>query len=255
MSQQYSQEMSGFSESTKLRTVSTKPTFSWRQEWQDLLAFIKKPQRGRGKSVPLSQAWRRFLMVFGIDLCMVVFVSLPLNGALEEWAGLESKLEFSAKGALLIIIFAPILEELVFRAGLRKAGYSLFIGPIFVACFGGSLVVVVVLATILMSIAVIDKIRMRWVPEGNGRRFARGRAFIRHYPYVFWLYAIGFGLMHLGNFYSTNGRDYLLVFAISAQLSAGFLFAYLRLRQGLLSSIILHSLENGLLFALATMFD
>ncbi|MFZ6861950.1 type II CAAX prenyl endopeptidase Rce1 family protein [Undibacterium sp. Ji67W] len=253
MVQQCSEQMSGDNLGIALPTMSTTPSFDWRQEWRELKEFLKKPRRGRIASAPFSQTWRRFLLVFGIDIAIVLFVTLPLDSILDEWAGLESKLEINGKIALYGIVFAPIIEELVFRAGLRKAGYSLFIGPIFVACFAGSMLVVGALATILMSIAVIDKIRMRWVPEGNGRRFARGRAFIRHYPYVFWLYAIGFGLVHLGNFYSSNGRDYLLVFAISAQLSAGFLFAYLRLRQGLLSSILLHSLENGLFFALEMM--
>ncbi|MFZ6754995.1 type II CAAX prenyl endopeptidase Rce1 family protein [Undibacterium sp. Dicai25W] len=247
--------MSGDNLGIALPTMSTTPSFDWRQEWRELKEFLKKPRRGRIASAPFSQTWRRFLLVFGIDITIVLFVTLPLNSILDEWAGLESKLEIKGKMALYAIVIAPIIEELVFRAGLRKASYSLFIGPVLVACFFSSQTVVVVMAAALTLIAVVDKVWMHWVPRGNGKRFARGRAFILHYPYVFWFYAISFGLVHLGNFYSTNGRDYLLVFAIIAQLSAGFLLAYLRLRQGLLSSIILHSLENSLCVALEMMFD
>jgi membrane protease YdiL (CAAX protease family) len=59
------------------------------------------------------------------------------------------------------------------------------------------------------------------------------------------MYAISFGLVHVSNFYSTNGRDYWLIFAVSSQLFGGALLGYLRLRQGLRSAIAFHALFNA----------
>jgi hypothetical protein len=101
------------------------------------------------------------------------------------------------------------------------------------------------MAGILLSIAAADAIRLRYAASAVSIRFARSRAFIRRYPYVFWMYAISFGLVHVSNFYSTNGRDYWLIFAVSSQLFGGALLGYLRLRQGLRSAIAFHALFNA----------
>jgi len=256
MVQQCSEEISGDSVVKELPVRSTKPSFVWRQEWHELLAFLRKPQRGRGVSVPLSHGWRRILFLLGVDLCFVLLVATPINAILEHWAGLEDKLDFNVRNMFLAVLVAPIIEELIFRAGLRRVGYSLFVGPVLLSLYcAQSFTLIAIVAGVILLAAVVDKILMRRTPVGNGRRFARGRAFIRHYPYVFWFYTVCFGLAHLANFYSTNDRDYLLVFAISAQLGVGCLLGYLRLRQGLASSVILHCLHNSLFVTLLIMFN
>jgi len=256
MAQQCGKEMSGDSRGTALPTMSTTPSFDWRQEWCELKEFLKKPRRGRGVSVPLSHGWRRILFLLAVDLCFVLLVATPINAILEHWAGLEDKLDFNVRNMFLAVLVAPMIEELIFRAGLRRVGYSLFVGPVLLSLYcAQSFTLIAIVAGVILLAAVVDKILMRRAPVGNGRRFARGRAFIRHYPYVFWFYTVCFGLAHLANFYSTNDRDYLLLFAISAQLGGGCLLGYLRLRQGLASSVILHCLHNSLFVTLLIMFN
>jgi membrane protease YdiL (CAAX protease family) len=109
-----------------------------------------------------------------------------------------------------LVLIAPLGEELVFRAGLRQVKYSLFVAPVLIAMLNADKMLALIMAGILLSIAAADAIRLRYAASAVSIRFARSRAFIRRYPYVFWMYAISFGLVHVSNFYSTNGRDYWL---------------------------------------------
>jgi len=224
----------------------------WRQELHDFWSFLKKPVRGPAVSLPLHQGWRRILLLLGVQLIVVILVTLPFNTLLDNWAGIENRnKEWNGYRLAFMIVLAPLLEEFIFRAGLRKATYSLLIGPLIVCASLDIGIIVLVLAVLLMLLALAGWLRLRWMQSPAGIRFARGRAFIHRYSYIFWMYAIGFGLVHIRNFYSSTGRDYLLVLAISSQLSCGIVCGYLRLRQGLRSSIALHALFNSTLVAVA----
>ncbi|MDE2429743.1 MAG: CPBP family intramembrane metalloprotease [Burkholderiales bacterium] len=228
---------------------AARPAFNWRGEIRELIDFLRKPVRGSGRVIPLSQGWRRIALLLGVRFCFVLLVALPINTALQIWGGIEyDQATQTTSFAIWGVIGAPLLEELIFRAGLRQAKYSLFICPVLVCQFSRSALVVAVMATIVLSIAAIDALRLRWNPPAAGFRFTRGRAFIRCFPLIFWIYAIGFGLVHISNYYSGGGHSYLLVFAVSAQMFSGVLLGYLRLRQGLPSSMVMHALNNAIIF-------
>jgi len=222
--------------------------FDWRRELRELIAFLRKPVRGHVKALTPRQGWRRIALMLALNFCFALVVTVPINTALEYWAGLDVSENIDATKIsqwAMIVLIAPLLEELIFRAGLRQAKYSLFVAPVLVASMRADKFFVLILACILLSIAAVDAIRLRYSALADRIRFARSRTFIRCYPYVFWMYAISFGLVHISNFYSVNGRDYWLVFAVSSQIFGGALLGYLRLRQGLRSAIAYHVLFNA----------
>lgn len=222
--------------------------FDLRRELRELIAFLRKPVRGHAKVLTLRQGWRRIALMLALNFCFIVIVTLPINAALYHWAGLDESVKSDATKIsewVSVALIGPLLEELVFRAGLRQVKYSLFVAPVLIALLHADKMFVLIMAGIWLSIAAADAIRLRYSASADAIRFARSRAFIRRYPYVFWMYAISFGLMHIFNLYSTNGRDYWLVFALSSQLFGGALLGYLRLRQGLRSAIAYHVLFNA----------
>jgi membrane protease YdiL (CAAX protease family) len=231
--------------------------FDWRRELRELVAFLRKPVRGHAKVLTLRQGWRRIALMLALNFCFIVIVTLPINAALEHWAGLDESVKSDATKIsqwVIIALIAPLLEELIFRAGLRQVTYSLFVAPVLVASMRADKMFVLIMVGILLSIAAADAIRLRYTASAVSIRFARSRAFIRRYPYVFWMYAISFGLVHISNLYSTNGRDYWLVFAVSSQLFGGALLGYLRLRQGLRSAIAYHVLFNAVCLCAELLF-
>lgn len=222
--------------------------FDWRRELRELIAFLRKPMRGHAKVLTLRQGWRRIALMLALNFCFIVIVTLPIDAALYHWAGLEESVKTDATKIsqwVISVLIAPLGEELAFRAGLRQVKYSLFVAPVLIAMLNADKMLSLIMAGILLSIAAADAIRLRYAASAVSIRFACSRAFMRRYPYVFWMYAISFGLVHVSNFYSTNGRDYWLIFAVSSQLFGGALLGYLRLRQGLRSAIAFHALFNA----------
>ncbi len=69
-----------------------------------------------------------------------------------------------------------------------------------------------------------------------------------YFPIAFYVSAVLFGLVHLGNFEkSASLLPYALVI-VSPQILMGFFLGFLRVRLGLGYAILMHACHNGLLF-------
>lgn len=193
-----------------------------------------------------------FLLV--LALLFALFVSIPVDLMLEQWAGIETKLDISGlQFFFAAVLVAPILEELVFRAGLRSATYCLFVGPPLIALLLLTYKLAAALALFSGVIVVVDFFYVKWaISKGKtGLRFARGRAYLRHFPLMFWVYTAAFALMHINNYNVAGWAGLLVVFAVSSQLMVGMAASYLRLRNGLIKAVIFHGLFNFVWMALS----
>ncbi|MEB0033188.1 CPBP family glutamic-type intramembrane protease, partial [Undibacterium sp. RTI2.1] len=148
--------------------------------------------------------------------------------------------------AFAALIIAPILEELIFRLGLRNATYTLFFGPILVTIFSGSFFVTLGLTAVIVLMALVFEIQERYRTRNgkSGHNFYLGRQFIQAYPKVFWLYAFAFSFVHIANHSFDDASGFLVVFAVIPQLVLGIFLGYLRLRDGITSAMSLHFLNN-----------
>ncbi|MBC7413627.1 MAG: CPBP family intramembrane metalloprotease [Herminiimonas sp.] len=175
-------------------------------------------------------------------------IAFPIETVLEKWFQLTSVLNIDSFPIILWgLVVAPILEELVFRAGLRNARYCLFAGPPLMLMFcraewqvllGLTAVIILIAAGSAWYDGQKDKRGL------TGYRFARARRFLGLYPWIFWLFTISFALVHASNFVSSDRMGLIPFFAVSSQLVAGVGFGYLRLRDGLKSAIALHFANN-----------
>lgn len=99
-----------------------------RPELSAFLLFLRRPRRTpiRSRDSTTGAAGRVVLFLLCVIACDAV-VFLPIEFVLEHWFGLGSALNPNSLSALFgAIIAAPIIEELVFRAGLRSVKYGLF---------------------------------------------------------------------------------------------------------------------------------
>jgi len=168
---------------------------------------------------------------------------------LATWAGTVSALPERPTWTLAFfaLIFAPIVEELTFRAGLRQSIYTLAVGPavllLMMASWSaqtgallGAWIVLVVLVHVWL-----DK-RMFKRPGG---RTCFGRRYVRFFPWVFWTYTIVFALMHIANYTVTGPRAAaVLPLLVLPQLLMSVIAGYMRLRDGLKSSASMHFILN-----------
>jgi membrane protease YdiL (CAAX protease family) len=225
----------------------------FRREIVELRHFLTKPVRRFHSKSTLLDRWKRVILLAGIGLTFNVIYILSIGLALHSWTSIENKLEVTSVGVFIVgIIVAPLMEELIFRAGLRNLQYSLFVGPALISLLFGPWQ----LAAGIFFFAMLVAAYLYFLGSDGrkhqykGEKFRFGRQFIQHYPKIFWLYAGAFSIVHIANFRFNDASGLFVVFAVIPQLSMGILWGYVRLRDGLRSSIALHFLNNLIVLSL-----
>jgi len=207
---------------------------------QDLFSFLKNP-------VHLNQFKKIEYPVF-IGMLLLCFAIVIPYVLLLELAGIDQfdhKIEFLLKEhkwlvALLAIVFAPLLEEPIFRLHLDFKKSSIWWG-------------------IGLSVLLISEV---WIP------------FVLLWVYLFYLlYKVNtgysphlkhsifissalFGLVHLMNFKDFDYVQYYywVPFMVGAQFFIGLVLSYIRLNYGMKWSIIFHGVYNAVLIIPAVYF-
>jgi hypothetical protein len=153
---------------------------------------------------------------------------------------------------LFVIILAPPIEELIFRAGLsgRRGAITLFVSPLLfvftliaaevaVGLLDPPIVVMMILAWIAATATVMAFQRnSRSVPERYHRLF----------PYVFWISSGLFGFMHVFNYEDPMRLAVLLM--VIPQFTGGMMLGYVRVTYGMWANIAQHATHNAVAVAL-----
>ena len=232
------------------RSVLSEWTPRIRAELTQLARFCWHPTRRHLVDVGMSGLVWRLAIILLAYLTAFAIVLAPILLGLTKLLGVTSTLDWSAtRMAFASVVLAPLLEELVFRAGLRSATATLAVQPVLIPLFIGSWQVSLVLFGVVAAVMFVDRIRRRYFDDARkfSLRMARGRAFLTRYRLIVWGNAVAFGLIHLGNFTiaTTNGwLGCLSVFVVSSQIITGVVLSYFRLRYGLLSAMGFHAIFN-----------
>jgi hypothetical protein len=160
--------------------------------------------------------------------------------------------------AALALLFAPILEEIAFRAFLSTDPKSIFVGLAFFVVYACGLVRVnFVHMTGQFEIAHYYSGLWELAPAGVASlllyRYAGQpilRFFRRHGAWVFWISCVVFGAGHAADFVNGEIVWWALVLALP-QFLAGIALAYVRIMFGLRWSMLTHWTLDWLLVSLA----
>jgi hypothetical protein len=204
--------------------------------------FVRRPRRTLGG----EKKWlSRFLLLWGLCLA-VALLQIPLELGFEQFApSIKYTLTADTRFMLMAVFIAPVVEELAFRAGLRSARYTLFLGPaLFIVSRPGTWQLSLALMAAIALIGLMDWIYRRHLAR-PGLVMRRGRAFLRRYRLVVWSYAGAFAVIHVGNFEYSHKAAFLMPLMLLPQLFCGLVFSYIRIRHGLLYSILLHAAYNA----------
>lgn len=220
--------------------------------------FLKKP-------TPLKQSKDKrrlmvdFLSLFSLDL---IFTALLLSGfylllhfnVIKEYDGIDILKEYGILGAFFMAcVFAPILEELVFRWHLKDlngAVYFIFLSfaGLLISQIRGTLIQLgLLVAALAGAVLVIEFLKKKG-------KFYAIRLWKKKYPFLFYYTAIIFGLVHLGNYKTITVTDPSFVLYIASQTFGGLGLGYLRIKYGLKYSILFHACFNLLCVLLALLF-
>jgi membrane protease YdiL (CAAX protease family) len=225
---------------------------------KDFIAFVRKPTRGHPRPPGFETRVRTLLTLLALNAVFTLLVCLPMLLVLNRTIGLDVRPDLLGAGEFVFsaLVFAPVIEELMFRAGLRSARWALFGMPVMGSLFASDWKIMLSIAGLTAIIWLIGRVqRLCLRPEALARRrWKHGRAFIRHYALVVWISAALFGVIHLSHYVAAAGlgwKNIFLVLSVMSQCMGGMIFSYLRLRHGLESSMAAHFTWNAFTVGLA----
>ncbi|NOL50472.1 CPBP family glutamic-type intramembrane protease [Pelistega europaea] len=232
-------------------------SISFFQDLHDFLQYIKKPslgvrlpvRRGDGwwsdfkvhTSFKLLWKWLFFLWFFN----MVVLGPLALVASEELGATHRIKVD-TPYLVLLAAVWAPLVEELLFRYGLRRPKLALVYIPLLIFVFISKMLWlnIAIVGCIVLSFVLLDL--KRQTGEAQALPFAWRQRYCTFFPWVFHGSVLVFASLHLMNYeLPALGDMWLLPFLILPQWLTGMVIAWMRVRDSFACGVVMHALFNG----------
>lgn len=234
--------------------MAEQPTF--RAEVWDLLAFVRRPRvtprlPGRRADDGYWQDWfprvhLARLLQWALAMWAINLLFLgPLAVMAAGMGGASHRLDLHNIPWLTALLWAPVVEELVFRYGLRRLKQLWWLLPLALAAMLQG-------PGVAGGLALAGFLALCWLPYGRGLPAARAplpwawrRAWLRGFPWVFHLSSLTFSAVHLYNFNLAHTPLWLLPLLVLPQWVTGMVLGWLRVRYGIGASMALHALFNG----------
>jgi len=230
-----------------------------------LVQYLRRPmftaQRepfGRKALSELTQLWTITLGLAIVTVLITTSVYIAIKGRPAEAAEGFTELTQSSRFLFTAIIFAPLLEEVLFRSWLGHIRGILLIMPM-LACIVAlflinyhnswhAVLTLLACGVILVAFAVYARRYRQTYNRPNHHTAAVQRIF----PSIFWASTLIFALIHIGN-YSPDSFDPAVILLILPQCLIGAILGFVRMRYGLLAAIGFHGAYNSV-FATLTFF-
>ena len=218
----------------------------------ELVKYILKPQESLENDKSFYITILRFFMLIVISFLLKALSVLIIQSLynLEVIPEFKRDLGASTNSIRNNIFYAallfPIIEELSFRLYLKRNVINIFISSFFMTYMivtnfifqtstfslsENGLIRILISLTVALLILYIHKMKKIKLK----------------FNLLYYLSAVLFGLVHIYNYDYTNYK--VLIFAIIIclpQITSGLLYGYTRIKYGIIGSIILHMLINGL---------
>ncbi len=228
-------------------------TVRWVDEWRDFLAFCLRPRLGyRCRQVSPQSAWLldwlpniglgRLLAWAGILWAINIFIFGPIVMSVANQAGASHRVDPENLPWLLALVWAPLVEEILFRYGLRRPAMALWLIPLLVLALwqgvGSAQSMMFVVAVLL----IYQLTRQARVPSRYARPWLR---LYRHwFGWVFHVSVAAFAVLHIYNFTLTSVAWWMYPLLVLPQWFTGLVLGWIRVNRGIGTAIILHALFN-----------
>lgn len=217
------------------------PLAMLRNQLVDFRAYLAAPRLIA--PVPLRQGWAIMVGLYLVGLIVIgVFLAVWQRAfhlpSAEAFHGFSS-----AMLAPIVIVAAPVGEEVIFRGWLTGRPRALWL--LAMALLAALLLIAVTLhwhdqAASLGVIVTAMAALVGWLVLR--KRTDAPCWFARRFAVWFYLSVVVFALLHMSNY---PRLSWALVPMVAPQLWAGLVFGYLRMRHGLVASILAHAIGNA----------
>ena len=216
------------------------------ERFSSLVAFLKRPrlpERATGVGLVGLYGVGRLYLIDLLAMCALgIMALLAVALGVEFPENQLDAIELTPGWIALIVLGAPLMEELLFRSWLSgrpgHVGGALALGA---GVAGGGVLTQShdVAAVGLLAVGLVLAAVLIFVLRRHGPM--RWFAFL--FPAIFWIVTALFAAVHMFNY--TEGSLAMLLPLVVPQFIAGALFGYARVQYGLWAAILLHALHNG----------
>lgn len=217
--------------------------------WQ----FLKKPQLLK-LATDKTKVWKDMFWLLVLHFAFAILINL-IHYLLLKFKLIVSYESFDLFqfGFILAMVLGavavPLAEEVLFRWQLRKPKVSLWFILLSLGClissFTGNKYVGLAIFTCLFVIGLMIHSRVeKW------SRMKTILVFRKYYVFLFYYTAIIFGYIHISNMKRLTLADPSFIIYISSQILGGLGLGYIRVKYGLVYSILMHAAFNGVLILL-----
>lgn len=225
----------------------------WSQQWRLFLCFCLRPylnprHRRISPRAGWLQDWRtgiawRDLLTWAAALWTInLFVFGPLVIGVADRAGATHAVDPENVPWLLALVWAPLVEEMLFRYGLRRPVIALWLIPLMIIALwhGPGFVQGIMFAVALLLLYRSTRVTM--VPSPRARRWLK--AYRANFWWVFHLATLMFAALHIKNFTFDSFVWWMLPVLVLPQWLTGLVLGWLRVMHGIGAAIMLHALFN-----------
>ncbi len=218
------------------------------REWARFGSFLKRPRLPDAYApvhVGMTGTMRMLMLDLILMLALVMFAGLLAAIGIELPRPMLADRDFGWRLILLVVIIAPVVEEVLFRSWL--SGRPGAITSVIVLVGGVSFFLIInrnVNAGIEQGLEFLAVAVIAFIIAFVFRKRRPMGWFQTLFPVFFWLSTLVFALAHLLNF--KVGTTVLVWLLVIPQFITGAILAYLRVSYGLWSCILLHGIHNAI---------
>jgi len=226
----------------------------FREDFKQFLLFVRRPSLAR--RVPRSLAvagwlgdwWPNIrlprLLAWAAALWVLnILVLGPLVLVVFELSGATHRISVHNLPWLQAILWAPIVEEMLFRFGLRRPVMALGLVPLMVFVLLNG---VAWWASSLLALAVLT---VWWLSAHTHTPSATGYQWLRRYraafPWVLHLSVLAFAALHIKNFVFDEMAWWMMVVLVAPQWVTGLVLSWIRVQRGIGATMLLHGIFNA----------
>ncbi|HYG41485.1 MAG TPA: CPBP family glutamic-type intramembrane protease [Bordetella sp.] len=225
----------------------------FRHELADFWRFLWEPDLrrlpGRRSDSVLANDWwlgvsfGRLLAWAAVLWSVNLFVLGPIAVTAAGAGGIAHRLDPAAIPWLAAVLWAPLVEETLFRYGLRRPVQALWVCPAILppllwGMHGWTLAWVI--AVLLLASVPLRRgrsTRARW-------HFSWRRRYLMHFGKIYHLSSLAFAIVHLNNF-ALDSPQWLALLLVLPQWATGLVLGWMRVRRGIGAAVALHSIFNA----------
>lgn len=228
----------------------------FRAELRDFLAFIRAPSltprlpcHGSGDgflrdwfpALSLKRMLQWATLMWAVNLLFLGPIAVMAAGM----GGATHRLDLNNIPWLTALLWAPLVEELVFRYGLRRLKHLwLLFPPAVAAMFSGPGLAGGLLVAAFMAACWIPYFA-QWSTAHRPMPWTVRTRYVAAFPWAFHLSSLAFSAVHLYNFNLAQTPLWLLPLLVLPQWVTGMVLGWQRVKRGIGAAILLHAIFNG----------